>query len=481
VSCKNWLLGLFGLLAACTSKPRPPDVLLIVMDTVRADRLQTYGHHRPTSRQLEAIGRAGVVFMDVTADGTWTWPGHASLFTGEPPWVHGAHWSTDPAAAGQVNPETGYWEVSPMREDLPTLAERFGAAGYKTVALSANSLLDPALGLTRGFERAEWLKRDRTVVEAALALITKPRDKPLFLVVNLMAAHSPYTLAPEVPWSAFHMNKHQILGPEASATWVAPYKLARTPPALALTERATPDGMTGEEAYAKGTLKLQEADKRFIRDLYDGELIRLDKALALMVNAWTNSGRTTDIVAVTSDHGEYLGEHGQIGHGFTVFGEVTRIPMVIAAPGRLPADLQVATPVQLSDLYGTLLDLSGVEPGAKGSLRGVVQGQPRPGPIRSAAWPMAEWAGHVGGRFALGHRLYREGTQALIQDTAGGATLYDLREDPGMLHDLSAQDPAGLSQLKAAAADAFPETASAGRVQVPDEALRQLRALGYVE
>ena len=106
------------LLVGCTSKPAPPDVLLIIMDTVRADRLHTYGHSRPTSRQLDAIADVGVVFTDVTADGTWTWPGHASLFTGEPPWVHGAHWSTDPAAAGQVNQETGYWEVSPMREDL---------------------------------------------------------------------------------------------------------------------------------------------------------------------------------------------------------------------------------------------------------------------------------------------------------------------------------------------------------------------------
>jgi arylsulfatase A-like enzyme len=466
------------LLVGCTSKPAPPDVLLIIMDTVRADRLHTYGHSRPTSRQLDAIADVGVVFTDVTADGTWTWPGHASLFTGEPPWVHGAHWSTDPAAAGQVNQETGYWEVSPMREDLPTLADRFGAAGYRTVVLSSNSLLDPALGLTRGFDRAEWLKRDRTVVKEAAAEMVAKGDKPLFLVVNLMAAHSPYTVAPEVPWSATH---RRFFIPETTPPWVVPYKLDRRPPALALTERAQPGGLSGEEAYAKGTLKLREEDRAFIRDLYDGELIRLDKALSMLVSSWSSGGRKAGIVAVTSDHGEYLGEHGQIGHGFSVFGEVTRVPMVIAAPGRLPAGLQVSTPVQLSDLYSTLLDLSGVAPGAVGSLRGVVSGEPREGPIQSAAWPMAEWARNVGGRFTLGHRLYREGRHALVVDTEGRGELYDLAEDPGMLQDRAAKDPERLVKMLAAARGAFPETATAGRVQVPDEALRQLKALGYVE
>ncbi len=445
------------------------------MDTVRADRLGTYGHTRPTSRQLDAIANSGVVFYDATADGTWTWPSHASLFTGQPPWVHGAHWSTDPASAGQVDPQTGYWEVSPMREDLPTLAERFGAAGYRTVALSSNSLLDPALGLTRGFDRAEWLKRDPTVVEAATAELQAKGDKPLFLVVNLMAAHSPYTVAPEVPWSATH---RRFFIKETTPPWMVPYKLDRSPPALALTERVRPGGMTGEEAYAKGTLQLREEDLGFIRDLYDGELIRVDKALSMLVDSWTSSGRTEGIVAVTSDHGEYLGEHGQIGHGFTVFSEVTHVPLVIAAPGRLPAGTRVGTPVQLSDVYGTLLDLAGVEPAARGSLRPVVAGQPRPGPIQSAAWPMAEWAAHVGGRFVRGHRLYREGKHALIMDTEGDAKLYKMK-GPQIGAELT--DPARLEDMKQRAMVAFPETASGGRVQVPDEALRQLKALGYVE
>jgi arylsulfatase A-like enzyme len=90
------VLAVALLVACCTvSAPEPeaelPDVLLVVLDTVRADRLSTYGYERPTSIQLDALAQAGVVFEDVTAPASWTWPSHASLFTGTPPWVHGAH------------------------------------------------------------------------------------------------------------------------------------------------------------------------------------------------------------------------------------------------------------------------------------------------------------------------------------------------------------------------------------------------------
>jgi arylsulfatase A-like enzyme len=474
-------LGLaLALVTGCTAEVQNtghPDVLLVVMDTVRADRLHTFGHTRPTSNQLDAIAQAGVRFTDVTADGTWTWPGHASLFTGEPPWVHGAHWSEDKAVAGKVNAETGYWEVSPMREDLPTLAERFAGAGYRCVSLSANSLLAPALGLTRGFERAEWLKWDGAVVEAASGAMKASDPRPLFLTINLMAAHAPYGLVPEVPWSAGHAP---ALNPDTMPTWVAPYRMDRTPSALGLTERAQPGGLTGEEAYAKGELRLDETDLAMIRDLYDGELVRIDKALSQLIGDWNQSGRGQGVVLVTADHGEYLGEHGQIGHGFSVFREVTHVPLVIAAPGRLRRGQTVDTPVQLSDVFDTLLDLADLESSAPKSLVAVADGAARSGPIRAAAWPMADWAQKVGGRFTVGHRLYREADDVLLLDTTGAAALFHAR-DTAMMNDRSVSEPERTARLVALAQDAFPEAQSSGRIRVPDEALLQLKALGYTE
>ena len=248
--------------------------MVVVLDTVRADRLGSYGAARPTSNQLQAIADAGVQFMDVTASGTWTWPSHAALFTGEPPWVSGAHWSE---AAGEVDPATGYWKMSPLRDTLPTLAEKFSAAGYRTVSLSANSLLDPKLGMTRGFEHASWLQTDEAVLKAATRVLSAKTDRPLFLFVNLMAAHAPYTLTAEVPWSAKHQQR--IKG--ASETeWLHIYAAERDPPAVALNFRPAPDKPTGEEAYARGELRLSEADIALLEDIYDGELVRLDKAMA---------------------------------------------------------------------------------------------------------------------------------------------------------------------------------------------------------
>ncbi len=464
------------LLAAClvgcrTSQPMPPDVLLVVLDTVRADRLGAYGADRPTSQQLSAIADAGVLFSDVTAPGTWTWPSHAALFTGEPPWETGAHWATGPAA---VDETTGYWRMAQMRSDLPTIAERFTEAGYRTVALSSNSLLDPQLGLTRGFERAEWLERDQLVVEAAQAEMAGNGERPLFLFVNLMAAHAPYTVAPEVPWSAQHALRMAAAEP---TEWLKVYGAERTPPALALSQRPAPGELTGEEAFASGALELSPADLELVADLYDGELIRLDKALVTLVEAWNRSGLGAGVVAVTSDHGEYLGEHGLIGHGIRAFTQVTRVPLVLAAPGRIDAGQRVDTPVQLQDIAPTLLDVAGLEPGAKGSLLPVIRGEPRPGPILARAWPMPVFSKNVGGPYAWGHRLVREGDRAVLVRDDGQVQSFSMRDDPNMTSPLQED----LSGWVDRAALLMPDRAENKALDIPADALQHLRALGYVE
>ena len=463
---------LFALLMGCfESAPKKPDVMVVVLDTVRADRLGTYGAKRPTSNQLQAVADAGVQFTDVTTSGTWTWPSHAALFTGEPPWISGAHWSK---SAAEVDPSSGYWKMSPLRDEFPTLAEKFSAAGYRTVSLSANSLLDPKLGLTRGFERAVWLETDELVLADAKQVLSDQDERPLFLFVNLMAAHAPYTVATEVPWSHRHSERIQA----ASETdWLHVYSADRDPPALALNFRPGPEQRTGEEAYARGDLKLSPEDRSLIEDLYDGELVRLDKAMVELIRAWNDYGHSDGVVAITSDHGEYLGEHGLIGHGIRAFTEVTRVPMVLAAPGRLDPGVQVETPIQLRDLYATLLDLSGVEEGATGSLVPVIAGGPRPGPIVSRAWPVPVFAKNVGEPYTLGHRLYREGDDAVVVRDDGEAFLYNVKTDPQMLRPRTDDVSPWVKRAMAA----IPDDPGAGSLQIPEEALQQLRALGYVQ
>ena len=106
---------------------RRPDILFVILDTLRADHVSSYGYPKPTTPQLDAVAEAGALFEDVTAPGAWTWPSHASIFTGEPPWIHGAHSAPDLETENQVeDPDIDSLgiRVTKMREDLPTLAER---------------------------------------------------------------------------------------------------------------------------------------------------------------------------------------------------------------------------------------------------------------------------------------------------------------------------------------------------------------------
>jgi len=312
------------------------------------------------------------------------------------------------------------------------------------------------------------------VLADAKKVLSDSDDRPLFLFVNLMAAHAPYTVAAEVPWSERHSQRLQSA---SEADWLHVYSANRDPPALALNFRPGPDQPTGEEAYARGDLTLTADDRRVIEDLYDGELVRLDKAMVELVRAWNEHGHADGIVAITSDHGEYLGEHGLIGHGIRAFTEVTQIPMVLAAPGRLEPGTRIQTPVQLRDLHATLLDLSGVEVGASGSLMPVIAGGPRPGPIVSRAWPVPVFAKNVGEPYTLGHRLYREGDEAVVVRDDGEAFLYNVKTDPEMTRPRTDDVSSWVERAMAA----IPEDAVTGSLVIPDEALQQLRALGYVQ
>ena len=272
---KGWI---FSMWFACVSEPpQKPDVLLVVLDTVRADRLSAYGHHRVTDSQLVEIAKAGILFEDVTAPSPWTWPSHASLFTGVQPWEHAAHRSKNGVAI-----EGSDWSVSLMREDLPTLAESFAKAGYDTRAYSTNSLLDPQLGLMRGFSEAVATSNEAKTMELAQAALKENREKPLFLFVNLMSAHAPYLVAEFVPWSATHRADFDIQGKPLE--WAKPFLFTEYP-GLNLPYYQE-NGLNGEMLYTKGELAIPAKDLIKIGDLYDGELMRLNQMLRSLILAW---------------------------------------------------------------------------------------------------------------------------------------------------------------------------------------------------
>jgi arylsulfatase A-like enzyme len=466
------------LVSACLACADPtlsgtPDVLLVVLDTVRADRLSAYGHERPTSPELEALARRGVLFEDVTAPSNWTWPTHASLFTGVPPWEHGAHFGR---GEGEAHFDWGGF-AKPMRRDLPTLAERFAAAGYRTVFLAANPVLKSPIAdsLTRGFELRHQVGADRLVLERARAELEGADRRPLFLFVNLMGAHNPYRARP-VPWLRDHRDR---LDPLAAPDWLRPF-LARRGGAVDLQASLHPGGRTLSLLIADGELPLHPSFVELLRDLYDGELVELDGVLGELVSAWRRFSGDS-IVAVTSDHGEYLGEHGLVEHTYLLYSEVVRVPLVLSAPGRLPENVRIATPVELQDVYASLLDLAlGQERDA--SLRSLASGAATPprAPVRAIAYPRTDTEVEA---LRYVYRYYREGDEVLVARSDGARELYDLGADPGMNEDLAHSRGERAAELAARAATAFQEVRGVPGppVVIPPEAREQLRKLGYTD
>jgi len=450
-----------------------PDILVVVMDTVRADKLSVYGYDKPTSPQLAAVAAAGITFDDVTAPSSWTWPSHASLFTGLDPWKHGAHCSSTSEGVGA---EEGHMGLLPMRTDLPTIAERFSEQGYRTVSLASNRFLDPKLGLTRGFEVAEVVE-DNGLSDRMSELLGDGDDRPVFLFVNLLIAHAPWEVSP-APWSDRH--KDRLSDPETAPAWSRDFLMSDS---VGIDLYEVPDGAqsNGFRQLQSNKMSIPEGDMEMVEDLYTGGIVAADYLLNRLLSHWTES-KPAGVVAITSDHGEYLGEHGLWEHGKTVYPQVLKVPLLIAAPGRLPAKKRVRTPVQMHDLHDTLIDLAGIEGPTERSLVAITEGQPRSGPILAKAWASAAWKNEVGGRFAHDWTLYREEGYALISASDGTRQLFNMKYDPNMVRDLATDKPDKVKELSAKAEVAFPEPqAASSQIQVSDDVIEDLKALGYID
>jgi len=442
---------------ACTGPDegpaRKPDVLLVVLDTVRADRTGPYGSTNETPA-LDALAKRGVVYEDVTSS-SWTWPSHASIFTGQPPWVHGAHFTE--AEGLSLTPTL---HASAMRHDLGTLAERFADAGYRTVLLSSNPLLEPGLGLSRGFEVAETFDtRDKRTFLRAEEILNEHDPRPLFLFVNFYAAHEPWEVWPDSPQHADAIQEQ---------SWIEPWRLE------GLIYPNHPGATSLAKAWMIDGLEVPPGGWALVNELYDSGVRQADRELGWLLTAWDRQGRK-GAVAVTSDHGEYLGEHGLLFHCRTLYPEVTHVPLIVSAPGILPEQERVTTAMQLEHLFDGLLHLAGLAGASR------LQGnEDASQPILARAWRDRGWAQLIGGRFNQGYRLYREQNEALMLADDGSAELYNLSADPTMTRDLSQDLTHRVRDLRSRAEGAYAEGPQTPAVSVDDETRERLEALGYV-
>lgn len=315
--------------------PATPNVVLIVLDTVRAASLSLYGYPRGTSSHLDEFATTGTVFEHALATSSWTLPSHASMFTGRLPHDLSADWLT------------------PLDRTHPTLAESFAAQGYATVGIVANLLYAAeASGLNRGFTRySDFPRSFGTVVRQSLLvrpvvnrvrdaightdhLVTKPAEavtdefstwldgqdstRPFFAFLNYFDAHEPYRSPPP-----FHKAGGQTPDLAKRRTW--------TPEEIQLSR----------DAYDSAITYIDEEVSNVIRHLMERQL--LDNTL----------------IVITSDHGEQFGEHGLFDHGNGLYRASLEVPLVIRLPGKVPAGLRVREPVSLIDLPATIIALTG--------------------------------------------------------------------------------------------------------------------------
>jgi arylsulfatase A-like enzyme len=488
------LLGTFGPLLvqppalppvppSGTAPAGAPDVVVVVLDTVRADHVSAYGYGRATTPALDALAEEGALFMDAMSPSTWSLPSHASLFTGQFPSTHKA-----------------VTERMALDAETPTLASVLAQNGYQTGCFSGNPHISDSFGLTRGFAYADEAWKDG---EGAQGLVLafqimgwfgygsddkggrsvvghfsdwfaeRPEDAPpAFAFLNFLEAHFPF---------------HQV--PEAALRQFTDLPTSELQRYGALAFRA----QVGERLSAAEL----EATRGPTLDMYDAGVRHSDDLLLGVVDAIRAHGDLDNtVLVVLSDHGEMIGEHGNFGHGVSLYDEDLRVPLLIRFPPAIPAGARVAQPVSTVGVYATVMELAHLTPPGgqpPGSLLPALDGQPTGMPLiaeRFGEFDKTEATDDPMIQRRLRYRVYRSGDWKLAQRSDGRSFLYDLGSDPGETTDLSSTHAEKRAEIEGELADWTatlglpPLDAPLDAVAMPEmdpAAQERLRALGYIE
>ena len=427
------------------SKRSRPNLLIVMIDALRADRVGVNGNPRGLTPHIDRLAAEGVNFTQAFSHSTWTKPSVATLFTSLYPSQHGLRAVTTPSSGGPA--------ADVLADRWTTLAERFSAAGYHTGAVINQVHIRARYGFAQGFEMFKSY-RGRSAPRLNVPLLdwlrTLGRDRPFFAYLHLLDVHWPYT------HRAFFRDSD--LGSTA---------LTIEPPA------------SGKEAIEKWgqTLELP-ADLEALEARYNHEVAFVDFFLGELLDELVAMGRYDNtIVVVTADHGEGFLEHGELLHGHAPWEEMIRVPLVLRLPeGLRGAPQQIDRPIGLIDLMPTLLDLAGLEPEPQGqglSLGPYLRGEslrPRLVFVESETAAAARSADHKALRFADGH-----------------LELFDLLVDPDELHPLAADCGDPCERLVRRLGD-FEQAMATARTALDSEMapidledLEEMRSLGYVD
>lgn len=415
-----------ALLLGCGSEPAsPPNVVLIVVDTLRADHLSLYGYERRTSEAVDALASRGWTFDRHVSSAGQTVPSTLSLLLSQHPAEHGFR-----------HPGSGHFARKPPRypPELLFLAEVFRDAGYPTAGYVGNPFLQSSNGFDQGFDTFVYSRRGGDILTNAALRWMKarvPDDTPFFLYLHYMDVHWPYD-------------------PPISHRWTYPRPRG-----------AQPTYRTGLAPDARAE------DVEFSIAAYDEGILFVDDQIARVVQALDELGIADDtVIALTADHGEEFLEHGGLGHGTSVYGELVRVPLVLVHPRSFDAGRRIERLTHHLDLAPTLLDLAGIE---------------RPEPFRGRS--LREEAPDAFAEDGPWRAVYAGDRKLVVNSETGAAAVFDANDT---LDQKPLDEEATRARLQErldwyqTLQPTLPESARTGEAWSKQE-YERLRVLGYVE
>ena len=456
------VVALFAAIAlqGCRAK-LPPNVLVVVLDTARADAVSAYGSGDAHTPVFDSLAAQGVLYLNARTTSAWTGPAHGSLFTGLYPSRHGMH--------------HGHGRLD---DGLMTLAEILSPT-HSTAAFSENPQVVAAKGFSQGFGHFEETWREQklaadvapTVTRVRAWLEVRDKARPFFLFVNLMSPHLPYTPPPE---------------------WERRFVSAGHDPELVAQMRTFNEWVA--RMVITGTVELSPLELEILKGLYRAEVAFADHRLGQILSAVGEAELENTMVAVVGDHGENLGEHGLMEHQFCLYDTLLRVPLVLRLPGLIESGVRRHDAVQLVDLAPTVLDVLGRdrsswppfegvslldEPALEG--RTLVAEYMRP---ESQRWrfrrvdPTFDFS-----RFDRSLTAVIQDGWKLIRSDRDEEELYDLVSDPGETRNLVSDRPQRADRLRhwlSAWQGAAPPPDQGDEPQLDEENVEALRSLGYL-
>lgn len=446
------IVNMAHMAAALANQEPRPNVVLISIDTLRADRLGCYGNEQEITPYLDLLAKNGVLFEEAISNSSWTLPGHGAMLTGVQPTAMGLFKVTDRLDSHAL-----------------TLAEVMRENGFDTGAIVSYILLDQVYGFHQGFEHFDYKDQQPAakIVDKAIEYVGERIDKKFFLFLHLYDPHWPYEPSEEVSKQFWPGHINAAVRRLVAETDYARFALQVIfgPPELNQFSLAMYNGEISEVDRELG---------RFFRFLYDKQII--DRTL----------------LVVTSDHGEEFLDHGYFGHGLTLYDEALKVPLIMRFPLMLPENTRVKGQVQLLDVFSTILELVGLDSsqyplGGRDLLGMIHAGVADPVPM------IAETSMSGDPRFSL-----RDGKHKIVTpykiDLGGSLQidkpdeLFDLVADPLELQNLAADQPQLMETMQREMArqmEHIRETWGMGEGLSRSQALsaeerEHLRSLGYL-